>query len=287
MTEDDFWSLLRTLHPFLGGTRRPAKGSTKKHTNGAKNGLVSSATRSSVALHCFAGGSPCDIDIAHGISHSSVFVSIWKVVDAVNKSDNKASEIKFPTSHAEQQKTARGFKRKSDAPFDCCVGAIDGMLLWTEKPWNVDCVMAQCQPKRFFCGGKKKFGLNSQAVCDSCGRITDVSIMHPASTSNCLSFATSPLCHKLEQPSFLASDVCLFGDNACVNTSHMATPIKAVRSGSKDAHDFCQSQLRINMECCFGMLVNGFAILRNAGNNGFEEGCGDNGLSLPVTQLLC
>ena len=36
--------------------------------------------------HCFAffsGGSPLDIALVYGVSHSEVFISTWKVVDAV------------------------------------------------------------------------------------------------------------------------------------------------------------------------------------------------------------
>lgn len=263
MTEADFWALLCMLHPYLGGTRHTPN-SKKRHRNGAKNGLITSATRLSAALRYCAGGSPYDIAVAHGISHSSVFESVWKVVDAVNECNHKYLSVSFPTEHQAQRKIAEGFRRKSQADFACCTGAIDGMLLWTEKPWQSDCDVAQCQPKRFFCGRKKKFGLNLQAVCDHNRLFLDVSIAHPASTSDYLCFTTSPLYHRLESKGFLDSRLCLFGDNAYVNTGYMATPFKAVKQGSKDAYNFYHSQVRINIECAFGMLVNRFAILRRA-----------------------
>ena len=43
----------------------------------------------------------------------------------------------------------------------------------------------------------------------------------------------------------------------------MVTPFKAVSSGPKDAYNFYQSQLQINIECAFGMLVNRWAIMRS------------------------
>ena len=79
MHEDDFWVLHKILQKHLGGKVRPDKGSRKRHRNGAPNGLISSPTRLSVALRYFAGGSPYDIAIAHGISHTEVFESVWKV----------------------------------------------------------------------------------------------------------------------------------------------------------------------------------------------------------------
>ena len=42
----------------------------------------------------------------------------------------------------------------------------------------------------------------------------------------------------------------------------MATPFKVVSSGVRDAYNFYHSQLNINIECAFGMLVNRWAILR-------------------------
>ena len=75
---------------------------------------------------------------------------------------------------------------------------------------------------------------------------------------------------KLERDGFLGSalsstfggNLCLFGDNAYVQTPYMCTPWKAVSGGSKDAFNFYHSQLRINIECAFGMLVHRWGMLR-------------------------
>jgi hypothetical protein len=61
-----FWKLCCLLRPMI------VKPSKKKCRNGAKNGLISSPTKISVALRYFAGGSPYDIAVAHGISHTEV-----------------------------------------------------------------------------------------------------------------------------------------------------------------------------------------------------------------------
>jgi DDE superfamily endonuclease len=67
---------------------------------------------------------------------------------------------------------------------------------------------------------------------------------------------------KLEQPSFLHPDLCIFGDNAYVNTKYMATPYRNISVGPKDSYNYYHSQVRINIECAFGMLCNHFGILR-------------------------
>ena len=59
----------------------------------------------------------------------------------------------------------------------------------------------------------------------------------------------------------MKAGLCLFGDNAYVNTSYMATPYKAVKEGSKDAYNYFHSNCRITIECAFGMLVHRWGIL--------------------------
>jgi DDE superfamily endonuclease len=197
----------------------------------------------------------------HGISHSEVYTSVWRVVDAVNKCNNL--RIEFPDDHDEQHRLARGFRERSQAHFDCCVAAIDGLLIWTERPSNEDCRKAKCGPKKFFCGRKKKFGLNLMGTVDYLGRFLDVQIQHPASTSDFLAFATSDLKAKLDQPGFLSRGLVIFGDNAYSNSEYMVTPFKGSKLGSsQDSFNFYHSQLRIHVECAFGRLVHRWGVLR-------------------------
>ena len=48
----------------------------------------------------------------------------------------------------------------------------------------------------------------------------------------------------------------------------MATPFPNVSAGCKDDYNFYHSQLRIRVECAFGMLVHRWGILRSAISNG-------------------
>jgi hypothetical protein len=262
MTEEAFWELHLLLKPFMVSDRRKQGSAVKKHRNGSKNGLISSETRLAAAIRYFAGGRPDDIAISHGIGQSEVFFSVWKVVDAVNRCPELA--FSFPESHAKQKELAAAFQGNSHAGFDCCAGAVDGILIWIERPSAAVCKQAECGPKKFFCGRKHKFGLNMQGTCDAEGKFLDVSIGHPASTSDFLAFATSKFHKKIETPGFLAPGLCIFGDNAYVNNSYFVTPYKNAKEGDKDAFNFYQSQLRIKVECAFGMLVSRWGILRRA-----------------------
>ena len=111
---------------------------------------------------------------------------------------------------------------------------------------------------------KKKFGMNLQGTVNHHCQFLHISVQHPASTSDYLTFSTMDLFHKLEKPGFLAPGLCLFGDNAYVNTPYMATPFRNVPSGSKDDYNFYHSQVRIRVECAFGQLVQRWGVLRRA-----------------------
>ena len=79
-----------------------------------------------MAIRFFAGGSPIDIMLNHGVGFCTVFSSIWGVVDCVNSCD--VLKFDFP-NHEEQQTISDGFKQMSGASFSNVVGAIDGILI--------------------------------------------------------------------------------------------------------------------------------------------------------------
>ena len=106
----------------------------------------------------FAGGSAYDIFPLFGIRHTSFFRCIWAIVHAINKTPDM--RIDFPMEHFKQQQIVHGFMKKSTPRFNCCVGCIDGMLVWTEKPTEHNCRVMKCGPMCLMCGWKGKYGLN-------------------------------------------------------------------------------------------------------------------------------
>lgn len=149
MDERDFFYLNEILRKHVHKKSR-----TKKHKNGGANGSIDSTVRLGAALRHFAGGSMYDdISVMFGIGITDVHKSIWMVVNAVHKCS--ALDITFPSDHDDQRKTAAEFQKKSRPGFDCCVGAVDGTLIWTERPSNKECKEAKCGAAEFFCGRKK------------------------------------------------------------------------------------------------------------------------------------
>lgn len=227
MEVHSFWKLNSILTPCMDICTIPKNSSPKLHKNGAPNGIVKSSTHLSMALRFFAGGCPYDISLSHGVSHSTVYNSIERVIKAINNCQDL--NIVFPEDHKIQKKIANGFCKASQAGFSNCIGTIDGVLIWIEKPTKSEAEYCGVGPKKFYCGRKHKFGLNMQAVCDHHGRFIDVSIGHPGSTSDYLSFSTSYF--------------------------------QGVSSGTKYDYNFYHSQVRIKIECAFGMLTQRFGIL--------------------------
>ena len=253
MTQSAFYKLVGILKASLESTNR-SRGRDP-------NGTIGADLKLSMAIRFFAGGDPLDIMLSHGVSYTSVYKAIWEVVDAVNQSPYLA--ISFPKDHQSQQQIADGFKQKSKANFGCCIGAIDGTLIWTTKPTLSDCDAMNVGEIKFMCGRKKRYGLLLQAICDHHRRFTDIYIGHPGATADYLAFMMSPIKKQLEKVGFLAPGLCLFGDNAYINNGYMVTPYKGVLVGSdEDSFNFYQSQVRINIECAFGIFTQRWGILR-------------------------
>jgi DDE superfamily endonuclease len=211
MKYQSFRTLVQKLSPEMM-RNIPRNHDSSRHI---PNGPIGMDVRIGVALRYFAGGDPIDIMGLFGIGHADVFFSVWNVVDAIN---NIAEfELRYPDSHEKQREIAATFRVHSGADFDCCAGCIDGILVWIQRPPQAECDAIGCGAAKFFCGRKHKFGLNCQAVADARGTILDVSVVFPGSTSDCLSFEGSKIYSRLED-GLLAPGLCLFGDNAYINT---------------------------------------------------------------------
>jgi len=200
-----------------------------------------------------------------GISHTDVMDSVWYVVHAVNTTSE--FKIEYPSSEVKQARIAAGFERASEVGFRNCAGAIDGVLIWMQKPTLKETKRVGVDQAKFLCGRKSKFGLNCQAVSDVNGKILDISIACGGSAADCVAFETSDLYERLSN-GLLKKGRVLFGDNAYLNSLFMVTPYTNVAGNpnkkSEDNYNFFHSQLRIRVECTFGMLAARWGCLRMA-----------------------
>lgn len=254
-----FYKLHRELKPELNRIFFPDGGGLRDPE--VSKYLIDTEMRLSIGIRYYAGGSPYDIKLVHGVGRTSIFVSVWGVCDAVN--NTPYLDIKFP-NHDEQRVIASGFEEMSGCDFPNVVGAIDGLLIWICKPSVKWCQELECNEGRFKCARKDKFGMNLQAICDNKLRFTYLDIHWPGSTSDYLSWITTSLCHSLENPeeNVLFDGATIIGDSAYVKKKYMAVPLRGVRYDHEDAYNFYLSQLRITIERAFGSLVHRWAILR-------------------------
>ena len=79
MTQSSFWRLHQLLEHSLEKSFSLGRGINPRHIS-----RIDSAVRLSVAIRFFAGGSYLDIHTDHGIGRSSMYESVWAVVDAIN-----------------------------------------------------------------------------------------------------------------------------------------------------------------------------------------------------------
>ena len=102
-----------------------------------KNGKITLQIRLACALRYFAGGSYLDIIMSHAVGKMDFYRSIWAVVHATNKCS--FLDFQFPSTLAECQSISKEFSSRSKAGFTNCIGCIDSLLIWLEKPSKDQC----------------------------------------------------------------------------------------------------------------------------------------------------
>lgn len=204
-----------------------------------------------MALRYLAGGNFSDIWPLFGVSLHSLYRFIWKTVDAIN------TELPMGIDFSDKlrlQALEMGFRSKSSRQFfEGCIGAIDGIQISIKKPqkrYGVD------NPRVYWCR-KRYYSVNVQAVCDADQMFTDIDIRWQGSSSDTLAWLTTDV-----YKAILAGKVppwfYFVGDAAYPCMVTMLTPVPGNASDIgkwAESYNFHQSQLRINIECAFGMLV--------------------------------
>lgn len=119
---------------------------------------------------------------------------------------------------------------------------------------------------------KQFYAVNCQVCCDAQRRVTYLSAMCPGATPDILAHLSGPM-HGAILNGRLNAKWQFIGDSAFPNDyGHCAMLTPFTRFDMRDAgtrierdnYNYYLSQLRINIECCFGMLVNKFRVLTRA-----------------------
>ena len=126
---------------------------TKRKCGKSPSGIITTKLCLSAEIRYFAGGSPLDIMLTHGISRQSVYCSVWGTTDAVNAMLHLSFHqhgAELP-SHNEQEEIAGGFKLRSKAEFDKVCLTVDGMLIWTVQPSTAEYERLRMGERQFHC----------------------------------------------------------------------------------------------------------------------------------------
>ena len=181
MFPNSFWKLVSILRPIM---ERDTAGF--EWQGSAWNRVITASQQLSMGLH-FLLEEVSTILLAIVVSVLEKFIKV-SMCSSMPLISCESFDIVFPDSEDEQQKFADGFWMRSRAGFKNCVGAIDGILVWTDKSSISDLASLYFGLARFYCGCKSKHSLNIQAVCDMNGRFLDIFIRCPGATSDYLAF---------------------------------------------------------------------------------------------------
>jgi hypothetical protein len=206
-------------------------------------------------LRYLAGGSYLDIHYFCGISETSFYTSIWRVIDLINQCE--ILDVHFPKTIAECHVAAEGFRSISsgDAIVNC-VSVVDGLLVRIATPTKKEAKNV----RSFFSGHYQAYGMNIQAACDHLCRFTFLGVAGPGVMSDREAIEQVPLYQIIEQ---LSGSYCVIGDCAYRPTEHMV-PIFGGASALdplNDGWNFYASQCRIRIEMAFGLMKQKWGIL--------------------------
>jgi len=138
-----------------------------------------------------------------------------------------------------------------------CVGALDGLLIEVRRPW----LSESDNPDAYFSGHYSRYGVNCQGVCDAHYRFTYFVVAAPGRTGDLRALQGTSLQLKIAGLPFLCYIV---GDAAYVCSDRLLTPFKGAQKENpqNSAFNYFLSQLRIRIECSFGLLTTKWSILR-------------------------
>ena len=215
-----------------------------------------------IALHVLSGSTRI-IDVAriYGRSKSCIqkwfFVMLPIIVTAlplpINLEACAANDTKL-------KELADDFKGNSEVGIDRCIGAIDGCAVRIRQPLLVDVP----NPSNYF--NRKGFhALNLQAMCNASRRFTWYCCKSAGSTHDSTAIVTTALFERLKDGFLTESGYFIVGVDAYALEEFIIVPFAGKQvEYYKDNFNYFISQLRINIECAFGMLVNKWRILTTA-----------------------
>ena len=247
LRKETFARLVELLGPAIQRDEHRAKCSTAA-------GAISPELHVAVTLRWLAGGSYLDIANGHGVCIGAFWGALHRTLDAIDACPEL--EMRFPVSEEELAAAAKKFEAKSEQQsFTDVVAAIDGILVGIVCPSSKEVP----NPGRYWTR-KNKYALNVQAAAGANWVFSYVSIVSLGSVHDGIAWQLSTLGAYLKDGK-LPAPYFVVGDAAYSGSPSVLVPIAGSNlEAAPDSFNFHLSQLRINVECAFGMLVQRWGI---------------------------
>jgi len=158
----------------------------------------------------------------------------------------------------QQHDATNAFKELSlDGQLNGCISALDGWLCRIKVPSASDTMNVAS----YFSGHYQSYGINVQATCDAACRLTSISVLCPGGTGDSKAF-TASFVHQYVSP--LLRGFYVAADNAYTLSDTLLIPYCGVDKldPSKHVFNFYLSQLCIQIEQAFGLLVSEWRIFK-------------------------
>lgn len=155
MPYTDFMALVQNLRRQLEGDEVMGQ---------KRNGAIPPEYQVAMALRWLAGGSHFEMMDGHVCGESTVYAVKDRVLEAICECQELACQ--WPSGDGVTQ-AAAGFKQRStNEVITRAVGAMDGLFVGIRRP----AVAQHSQPRKFYSGHKKGFGMNFQvSACEKYG----------------------------------------------------------------------------------------------------------------------
>ncbi|CAB1107655.1 unnamed protein product [Ectocarpus sp. CCAP 1310/34] len=218
-----------------------------------RNGVIPVEFQLAMALRFLAGGSVFEVMDGNVIARSTAYAIVHRVIDAINQT--RELDCVWPEGEDALDQCGMYRRRSTNGVIRMCVGAMDGLFVRMTQP----SLRRHVNPRSFYSGHKKGFGMNFQGVCNARYEIIAWTMNCPGSCNDRTAFKHSVFGTVLKT---LPPGAYIVGDAAYPASDQVLVPYPGTSlTRSQDAYNFYQSQARISIEQAFGIMVKTWGIL--------------------------
>ncbi|CAM9474244.1 unnamed protein product [Ectocarpus sp. 4 AP-2014] len=160
MVEDVTFRLRFTEFADLADVLRPKLERDEK-MGALRIGVIPVEFQLAMALRFLAGVSIFEVMDGNVIARSTAYAVVRRVIDAINQT--RELDCVWPEGDGALDQCGMYRQRSTNGVIRMCVGAMDGLFVRLTQP----SLRRHVNPRAFYSGHKKAFGMNFQGVCNA------------------------------------------------------------------------------------------------------------------------